>query len=116
MNTPLLQNLHTIQNRIKNACVHTGRHTQEVRLLLATKTVSSDKIGIAMLEGETLMGENKVQELKQKCSAIAHWNPEVHFIGHLQTNKIKEVLKWVSCIQSIDRISLAQKITTKTCF
>ena len=109
-------NLETIQNRIKKACEHSGRDTKEVRLLLATKTVDSDRIGRAMETGETLMGENKVQELKQKCSAVAKWEPEVHFIGHLQTNKIKEVIKWATCIESIDRLPLAEKLSQRLTF
>lgn len=116
MNTTVIHNLHTIQNRIKNACNHSGRSIKDVRLLLATKTVNPDKISIAMQEGETLIGENKAQELKLKCDAIAQWNPEVHFIGHLQTNKIKEVLKWCSCIHSIDRLSLAKKLQQRLSF
>ncbi len=112
----IVKNLQTIQQRIKNACTHANRNPKEVRLLLATKTVDSDRIGIAMEQGETLMGENKVQELKQKCNAVKQWNPEVHFIGHLQTNKIKEVLKWASCIESVDRLPLAEKLHQRLIF
>lgn len=116
MDTTVIRNLHTIQNRIKNACNNSGRSTESVRLLLATKTISSERISIAMQEGVSLMGENKAQELKEKCNAIIQWKPEVHFIGHLQTNKIKEVLKWCNCIQSIDRLSLAKKLQQRLSF
>ena len=112
----VITNLQTIQNRIKKACDFAYRNPEDVRLLLATKTVEPDRIGIAMQAGETLMGENKVQELKQKCSAVAKWNPEVHFIGHLQTNKIKEVLKWATCIESVDRLALAEKLHQRLTF
>lgn len=115
MNT-IVSNLTIIQNRIKYACAKANRNPKEVRLLLATKTVDSNRIGVAMQHGETLMGENKVQELKQKCNAVKQWNPEVHFIGHLQTNKVKEVLKWTTCIQSLDRMPLAEKLNQRLKF
>ena len=110
MSETIIHNLKTINNRIEVACERAGRNRAEVRLLLATKTVDSERIKFALNQGETLVGENKVQELQQKCEAIAVCNPEVHFIGHLQTNKIKEVIKWASCIESIDRIALAKKL------
>ncbi|CAM1362312.1 Pyridoxal phosphate homeostasis protein [Tenacibaculum litoreum] len=103
-------NLNIIHQRIQFACKKANRNPKDVRLLLATKTVNTDKINFALEQGESLVGENKVQELKQKCSAIKHLQPEVHFIGHLQSNKIKEVIKWASCIESIDRLSVAQKL------
>jgi len=110
------QNLNIIHKRIANACKAAGRPTDRVRLLLATKTVDSNRIKIALRQGESLLGENKVQELKQKCVAISELNPEVHFIGHLQSNKVKEVLKWVTCIESIDRLSIAQKLHQRMVF
>lgn len=106
----ITENLKTIHNRIQNACERAGRNPEEVRLLLATKTVDSERIKFALQQGETLVGENKVQELEQKCEAIAACNPEVHFIGHLQTNKAKDVIKWASCLESIDRLKLAKKL------
>lgn len=106
----IVQNLKTIHNRIQKACESAGRDPKEVRLLLATKTVDSDRINFALQQGENLIGENKVQELKQKCTAIAAYNPEVHFIGHLQTNKVKDIIQWASCIESVDRLKLAEKL------
>ena len=106
----IVQNLKTIHDRIHRACEKAGRNPNEVRLLLATKTVDSDRIKFALQQGETLIGENKVQELKQKCIAIAECHPEIHFIGHLQTNKAKDVINWATCIESIDRLKLAEKL------
>lgn len=103
-------NLKIIKTRIERACKKAGRNPKEVRLLLATKTVESERIKYALELGESLIGENKVQELKQKCSSVASLNPDVHFIGHLQSNKIKEVIKWANCIESIDRLSIAEKL------
>lgn len=106
----IIYNLNIIHNRIQQACKKANRNPNDIRLLLATKTVDSDRINFALQQGETLVGENKVQELKQKCTAIKAENPEVHFIGHLQSNKIKEVIKWATCIESIDRLSVAKKL------
>lgn len=107
----LLNNLALIKKRISDACQKAGRDAQVVKLLLATKTVSVENIKIALEAGETLIGENKVQELKEKFDGLANVAHEKHFIGHLQTNKIKDILKCnVSCIQSIDRFELAEKL------
>lgn len=110
MSETITHNLKTIHDRIRAACKKAGRNPDEVRLLLATKTVDSDRIKFALQQGETLVGENKVQELEQKCEAIAESNPEVHFIGHLQTNKAKDIINWATCIESIDRLKLAKKL------
>jgi len=106
----IIQNIKHIHQRIANACINCGRNPNDVKLLLATKTVSAEKILIALQAGETLVGENKVQELKEKYDALKLVPHQTHFIGHLQTNKIKEVIKYVQCIQSIDRIELAEKL------
>ncbi|OMP74569.1 MULTISPECIES: YggS family pyridoxal phosphate-dependent enzyme [unclassified Chitinophaga] len=103
-------NIQTVHQRIRNACQTAGRDEKEVRLLLATKTVPPEKIRIAIEAGETLIGENKVQEFRDKHEALKDLRIERHFIGHLQTNKIKDVLKYVSCIQSLDRVSIAQEL------
>lgn len=116
MSEYISKNLKAIHSRINKACEKLNRNPSEVRLLLATKTVDSEKILYALEQGESLIGENKVQELTQKCSFVEKLKPEVHFIGHLQTNKIKEVIKWVSCIESIDRLDLAQKLHQRLTF
>ena len=79
--------------------------------MLATKTVPAERIKFALQVGQTLIAENKVQELKEKYEALKDIPHTNHFIGHLQTNKIKDLLKYdVSCIQSIDRLDLAKKL------
>lgn len=110
MSSAIKNNLSIIRNRIITACNNSNRKPSEVKLLLATKTVSADKIIMALQQGETLIGENKVQELKEKFDALTTVTHQSHFIGHLQTNKVKEVLKYVDCIQSVDRIDLVQKL------
>ncbi|MFG4002708.1 YggS family pyridoxal phosphate-dependent enzyme [Flavobacterium aquidurense] len=110
MKEMIISNLKEVQDRIKNACELSGRNASEVQLLLATKTVPFEKIKMAIDAGATLIGENKMQELRDKDPGLKKVNIERHFIGHLQTNKIKDVLKYVSCIQSLDRLHLAQEL------
>ncbi|MGG5207979.1 YggS family pyridoxal phosphate-dependent enzyme [Chryseobacterium sp. MIQD13] len=111
MKEDIPHNLEVINARIRKACEKAGRNTDEVRLLLATKTVSAERIKTALENGQTLIAENKVQELKEKYEDLKDTPHENHFIGHLQTNKIKDILKYdVVCVQSIDRLDLAEKL------
>lgn len=117
MNQDIIQNIADINKRIEIACQNTGRNPAEVRLLLATKTVSAERIKIALMAGHTLIGENKVQEIKEKYNSLKDIPHEIHFIGHLQTNKIKEILKYnVNCIQSVDRLDMAKKLNERLLF
>ncbi len=106
----VLNNLSIIKKRIENSCLKSKRNSSDVKLLLATKTVLAVKIKIALEAGETLIGENRVQELAEKFEPLKAIPHQTHFIGHLQTNKIKEVIKYADCIQSMDRIELAEKL------
>ncbi|WP_137906023.1 YggS family pyridoxal phosphate-dependent enzyme [Chryseobacterium sp. 2VB] len=111
MKEDILHNLALINERIRKACEQSGRNIDDVRLLLATKTVSADRIKIALENGQELIAENKVQELKEKYEDLKDIPHENHFIGHLQTNKIKDILKYdVTCVQSLDRLELAEKL------
>jgi len=117
MKEELLNNLHHIQERIEKACIKCNRNPNEVKLLLATKTVSAERIKIALEAGYTLIAENKIQELKEKYEDLKEIPHTNHFIGHLQTNKIKDILKYdVSCIQSVDRFDLAEKLQQRLTF
>ncbi|CAM3704883.1 YggS family pyridoxal phosphate-dependent enzyme [Elizabethkingia occulta] len=111
MQDKISHNLQNILQWIEAACIRSSRNPDEVRLLLATKTVPTDRIKLALEAGCTLIAENKVQELKEKYEALKEIPHTNHFIGHLQTNKVKDILKYnVSCIQSLDRIDLAEKL------
>lgn len=111
MKENIIHNLEIINTRIQNACEKAGRNSSDIKLLLATKTVSADRIRIAIEHGQSLIAENKVQELKEKFEELKDIPHTNHFIGHLQTNKIKDILKYnVTCIQSVDRLDLAEKI------
>ncbi|MCT3808286.1 YggS family pyridoxal phosphate-dependent enzyme [Elizabethkingia anophelis] len=111
MQNHIINNLQNTLQRIETACIRSNRSPDEVRLLLATKTVPVNRIKQAFAAGCTLIAENKVQELKEKYDDLKEIPHTNHFIGHLQTNKIKDILKYdVSCIQSLDRIDLAEKL------
>lgn len=117
MNEQILNNLESILQRMENACINNNRNPNEVRLLLATKTVPVERIKIALDAGQTLIAENTIQELKEKYEPLKETEHTNHFIGHLQTNKIKDILKYnVSCIQSLDRFDLAEKLHQRLLF
>ncbi len=109
-------NIAAIKARIDSACQKAGRNSNEVKLMLVTKTVSAEDIRLALNSGENLIGENKVQELSEKSPLLADLAFQKHFIGHLQTNKIKDVLKFADCIQSVDRLELAEKLQQRLVF
>ncbi|WP_028544304.1 YggS family pyridoxal phosphate-dependent enzyme [Paenibacillus taiwanensis] len=105
------QNLELVRRQMKLACQASGRQPEEVKLLLATKTVPIEKLTMAMQAGETLFGENKAQELRSKFPLMQQYEQvEWHFIGHLQTNKVKDVVKYVTLIHSVDRLRLGQAL------
>lgn len=107
----LIKDLNRVVKRIEFACKKAERDPKNVRLLLATKTVNPDRIKLAIEAGQQLIGENKIQEVKEKFEALKDSPHESHFIGHLQTNKVKDILKYnIQCIQSLDRLELAEKL------
>ncbi|MGG4497190.1 YggS family pyridoxal phosphate-dependent enzyme [Brevibacillus reuszeri] len=104
-------NLKTVRQQMEVACQASGRNLEDVKLLLATKTVPLEKLQMAMQAGETLFGENKAQELRGKFPLMEQYKQvEWHFIGHLQTNKVKDVVKYVTLIHSVDRLKLGQAL------
>ena len=107
------QRLAVIREEIERACAQAGRRPQEVSLLAVTKTVEPARINEAIAAGASMIGENRAQELLSKLPdlQIAGQPPVgVHFIGHLQTNKVKSIIDQVDLIQSLDSIGLAKEI------
>lgn len=116
-NETIISNLQDTLERIKKVCATIGRNPEEIKLLLATKTVPAEYIQTAIQSGQLLIAENKVQELKEKYDHLKNIYHINHFIGHLQTNKIKDILRYdVSCIQSLDRLDLAKKLQQRLLF
>jgi len=110
MSSVLTEQIAQVKNQIHLACQRAGRTTQSVRLVMVSKTVAPEKLRLALQSGETVFGENKAQELKQKALQLQDTQAYWHFIGHLQSNKIKEILPFTSLLHSLDRLSLAQKL------
>ncbi len=102
-------NYKRVSERLKAAAERSGRNTEEITLLAATKTVDADTINYAIEKGITYIGENRVQELLSKHGLLkpAH----SHFIGHLQTNKVKDIIDKVEMIESVDSLRLANEIS-----
>lgn len=102
-------NLEIIRETIEKTCAQTGRDPDGVDIMAVTKQVPPEKIERAWELGIRYFGENRVQELLPKIETVQrpiHWN----MIGQLQKNKVKYVINTVSCIQSLDRISLADEL------
>lgn len=102
----IAERLRQIRTDVNNAAFKVGRDPESVKLLLATKTAAPEVIREAIIFDQNYIGENKVQELARKHPFLNDLNLQFHFIGHLQTNKVRDVLKYANCIQSIDRMSL----------
>jgi pyridoxal phosphate enzyme (YggS family) len=103
------ENFNAVTDRIASAAKRAGRDPSSVRLVVVTKTVGHDLIREAVAAGAVILGENRVQEAKEKIEAlgrIAGW----HLIGHLQTNKAKYAVKLFDLIHSVDNLELAVEI------
>lgn len=103
------RNYKDVLDRLYAAAEKSGRSAEDITLLAATKTVDADTVNYAIKKGITHIGENRVQELLSKYSLI---NPvHSHFIGHLQTNKVKDIIDKVEMIESVDSVRLAEEIS-----
>ena len=103
-------NLDVIRNRVSEAALKSGRNPEDVTLMAVTKTVDPIFINHAIEYGIDLIGENKVQEFLSKEEYLHMDNCKAHLIGHLQTNKVKQIVGKVDMIQSVDSIKLAKEI------
>lgn len=104
------ENLADILPRIKSAAERSGRTFDDIILLAATKTVDPRVINYAISRGIFFIGENRVQEYLSKYDDLNLENVTRHFIGHLQTNKVKQIIDKVDMIESVHSIKLAECI------
>ena len=102
-------NLNQVQGRIVAAAQSAGREPHSVRLVAVSKTRPADDVRQAYRAGQVVFGENYVQELVEKAAEISE-PVEWHFIGHLQSNKVRQIAGVVTMIHSVDRLSLAVEI------
>lgn len=102
-------NFAAVESRIQAACVRAGRKREEVTLVAVTKTFPASDVELAIQSGATHVGENKVQEGRDKRPAVAS-PAQWHLIGHLQSNKAKDAVKLFDVVQSVDSLDLAVRI------
>ena len=109
----IAENVARIRQEIKRAAIAAGRDPGEIQLCAATKMNSADAVRQAIAAGVDCCGENRVQELTEKLSQDAYRGAPVHFIGHLQTTKVRQVVGKVDLIQSVDSLRLLRAINAE---
>src|SRR5262245_45885540 len=105
----LRRNLDVVRERIARAAERAGRRTEDVLLIGVSKTVPAERIRLGVEAGLTALGENRVQEAREKIKILGRPVPW-HLIGHLQTNKVRDALELFDLIHSLDRLPLAREI------
>ena len=99
-----------VENQIKESALSFGRDPETVKLVAVSKTVSVDMVRAGIEAGVTDLGENYVQEARQKIEALEAEKVSWHFIGHLQSNKAKHAVKLFDLIHSVDSFKLAKEL------
>jgi PLP dependent protein len=110
-NEMIAQNVENIRRRIAATCRSTGRSAEEVTLVAVSKTVDTGFIREAMGAGCCDFGENYIQELREKHQQLLDEPVRWHYIGHLQTNKIKYIIDWVQMIHAVDSLHLGKELS-----
>lgn len=103
-------NYKAIKEKVEESAIKAGRNPEDVRLMAVTKTVESVYINKVLDMGADLIGENRVQEFLGKKDELHLDGVEKHLIGHLQTNKVKQIVGEVDMIESVDSFHLAKEI------
>ncbi|MCL4524191.1 MAG: YggS family pyridoxal phosphate-dependent enzyme [Acidobacteria bacterium] len=106
----IAQNLAAIRERIARAAARAGRNADEITLVAVSKTFSAAHIREAYAAGVRHFGENRVQEWEGKYAALADLDATWHLIGHLQSNKARRAVSLFRAVDSVDSLSLAQKL------
>ena len=107
----IAENVLKIKKAMQEAAIKAGRDPKDIVLCAATKMNDVENVRQAIAAGVDCCGENRVQELTQKLGENAYAGAPVHFIGHLQTNKVKQVVGKVSLIHSVDSLRLLEAIS-----
>ena len=107
-------NYKAICENIARAATDSGRKYEDITFLAATKTVEAEFINYAISLGLDHIGENRVQELLSKYEAYDLRNTKLHMIGHLQTNKVRQIVGKVDMIESVDSFKLAKEISDQS--
>ena len=102
--------IETIRERMRQAAESCGRRGEDIRLVAVSKTVPAERVRTAVVGGVRILGENYIQEAREKIEALADLEVSWHFIGHLQRNKAKYAVRLFDLIHSVDSIRLAREI------
>ncbi|MGM0452224.1 MAG: YggS family pyridoxal phosphate-dependent enzyme [Thermodesulfobacteriota bacterium] len=108
--TAIRHNIETVRRRIRAAAARAGRSPDAIGLVAVSKTVPVEKVGEAIDAGVDCLGENYIQEAREKIDALGSRRVAWHFIGHLQSNKAKFAVSYFDLIHSVDRVNLAREI------
>src|SRR5215510_8900119 len=103
------RSLDTVRDRIARAAVRAGRRAEDVLLIGVSKTVPVERVRLGVEAGLAALGENRVQEAKEKIKVLGRPVPW-HLIGHLQTNKVRDAIELFDVIHSVDRLDLAREL------
>ena len=109
----IAENVKLVKENIAAAAIRCGRDPKEIKLVAATKMNDASRVREAIAAGVDICGENRVQELQEKLAQRAYDGCPLHFIGHLQKNKVKNIVGKVELIHSVDSVSLAQEINRR---
>lgn len=105
--------LKVVHENISSAVLKTGKATSDIQIMAVTKTVPVECINDVFEQGVSLFGENRAQELCQKYEDYSFTSDNIHFIGTLQSNKVRQIIDKVSCIESVNSVSLATEINKR---
>jgi len=107
---PVHNKIISIKHRIEKAAMANGRDPALIQLVAVSKTMSAERVKQAILGGATILGENYIQESREKIEQIPDDSVKWHFIGHLQSNKVRYAVKLFDLIHSVDSFKLAREI------
>ena len=106
----IFAHLDAIYENIEKAAAASGRKREDIQLMAVTKTVEPERVNMAIEYGVRLLGENRAQELCSKYDSYNKDGVDIHFIGTLQTNKVRQIIDKVTMIQSVNSLHLAKEI------
>ncbi|WP_330176267.1 YggS family pyridoxal phosphate-dependent enzyme [Streptomyces sp. NBC_01498] len=107
----LAENLHTVESRIAAACAAAGRERDEVTLIVVTKTYPASDVRLLHQLGVRHVAENRDQDAAPKAAACSDLSLTWHFVGQLQTNKVRSVAGYADVVQSVDRVKLVSALS-----
>jgi len=102
--------LENVKDRINKAAFKCGRDPESIHLVAVSKTISANRVREAIMAGVTTLGENYVQEARDKFNVLGTFPVSWHFIGHLQSNKAKYAVRLFDLIHSVDTLKLAHEL------